>query len=195
MTKDGYEVYKMYLALQRHFSTNYDFFKYNGKVNVSVDAYQKRNDIFAFEKLTKIIPKEDRIDFFVAHFLDNPKEWIKNMSKDGLERYRSVFKNLPNKFKEDLEYIKMVGPSKMLAVSSDIPMIHKKVFEGDIAIETLILIDMNFPFIDKHAEQVTVPFVWPDHVKKLNKYKPFVLQKIGTDGYKYTEQMRNILLN
>ena len=25
MTKDGYEVYIMYLALQRHFSTNYDY--------------------------------------------------------------------------------------------------------------------------------------------------------------------------
>ena len=102
MTKDGYEVYIMYLALQRHFSTNYDYFQYNGKVKASKDAYSARNDIFSFEKLTKIIRKEDREDFFVAHFLENPKEWIRNMSKPKMEEFRAKFRMFPIKFKEDL---------------------------------------------------------------------------------------------
>jgi len=193
MTKEGFEVYKMYLAMQRHFSTDYDFFKYNGKVNVSVDAYQKRNDIFSFEKLTKIIPRKDRTDFFVAHFLDNPKEWIKSMSKEKLDQYKAKMKNLPITFRNDLEYIKAVGPSKMMVVE-DIPLIHKKVMEGEIAIETLLLIDGIFPFINKHAEQVTVPFVWPDHLKRLRKYNPFFQLKIGDESYKYTETARAVLL-
>lgn len=194
MTREGYQTYCLYLALQRHFSTDYDYFKYNGKVNVSTDAYQKRNDLFAFEKLSKIVPKKDHVDFFVAHFIENPKEWIKNMGKEGLDTYRAKYKNLPIKFRNDLEYIKAVGPANMIAVESDIPLIHKKVFESEIALETVILLDSIFPFITKHSEQVTVPFVWPEHLKKLNKYKPFVLQKIGSDHYKYIDTARTVLL-
>ena len=64
MTRTGYEIYIKYLALQKHFSTDYDYFKFNGRVKASVDAYQKRNDMFAFEKLSKIISNDDLEDFF-----------------------------------------------------------------------------------------------------------------------------------
>mgnify|MGYP001323202090 CR=1 FL=1 len=69
MTRDGYECYKLYLALQRHFSTTYDFFTYNGKVNASVESYSKRPDVFKFEKLSKILTADQRLDFFVSHFI------------------------------------------------------------------------------------------------------------------------------
>ena len=116
MTKDGFEVYRMYLALQRHFSTDYDYFEYNGKVKVSTDAYSKRNDLYAFEKLTHIIKKEDREDFFVSHFLDNPKEWIRNMSKQKLDEYKAVYRNFPIKFQEQLYFV--MKQSKLFQVIS-----------------------------------------------------------------------------
>lgn len=185
ITRQGYEAYKLYLALQRHFSTSYCFFKYNGKVKVSKEAYQRRNDVFSFEKLVKIVPQEDLVDFYVAHFLKNNKEWIRNMSKQGLEKYRSVFKNLPIKFKEDLEYIKLYDPREMLkSTSSEIPLIHDKVMCGDLSIESIIILDSIYPFVEKHEEKVNISFVWPDHIEKIKKYKPFVLQKIQLDLYK-----------
>ena len=42
MTKTGYEIYIKYLALQKHFSTDYDYFKFNGRVKAGVDAYNRR---------------------------------------------------------------------------------------------------------------------------------------------------------
>ena len=57
MTKSGYLAYLKYLALQRHFTSNYDYHKFAGKVKASTDAYQKRNDMFSFEKITKIIKR------------------------------------------------------------------------------------------------------------------------------------------
>lgn len=173
MTKAGYEAYKLYLALQRHFSTNYDFFKYHGKVNVSTDAYSKRNDMFSFEKLTKIVLKEDLQDFFVAHFLENPKCWIRNMSKAKMEQHRAKVKNFSTKFREDLEYLSTYHLPDLIKVENDIPQIHKLVIDGTINIETLIAMDHFYPFIDKHAEKVKVSFVWPDYLQKLVKYRPF----------------------
>ena len=46
MTKSGYLAYLKYLALQRHFTSNYDYHKFAGKVKASTDAYQKRNDMY-----------------------------------------------------------------------------------------------------------------------------------------------------
>ena len=195
MTREGYETYLLYLALQRHFSTTYDFFKYNGKVNASKEAYSKRNDMWSFEKLSKIIPEDDRVDFFVAHFKDTPKEWIRNMSKTGLDKYRAIIKNLPTKFKEDLEYIKMVGPAKMIAVErQDIPLIHDKVLSNDIAKETVIILNNIFPFLDKHEKEVELGWLWPDYLMSVKKYAPFIEKKLNADYNIYTDIARQVLL-
>ena len=195
MTKDGYEVYIMYLALQRHFSTNYDYFQYNGKVKASADAYSARNDIFSFEKLTKIIRKEDREDFFVAHFLDNPKEWIRNMSKPKMEEYRAIFKNFPSKFEQDLHFIKLNNPANMIFCKEDkIPEIHKYCINNTISIETICMLDNIFPYIERHQKVVKVPFVWPDYINKVVKYKPFVKKKLTNNLINIIDVARNVLL-
>lgn len=190
MTREGYECYKLYLALQRHFSTSYDFFKYNGKVNSSVAAYQKRNDVYSFEKLSKIVLPEDRIDFFVAHFVNDPKCWIGNMSKREFETYKEVLKTFPNKFKDDLEYISTYDPSELMKVDG-IPLIHELCINKKVSKETLIAMDVFFPFIDKHANEVKVPFVFPDYIDMMKNYRPFFAKKI-TDFHK--DIMKNVLI-
>jgi len=195
MTKDGYEVYIMYLALQRHFSTNYDYFLYNGKVKASTDTYSNRNDVFSFEKVSKIIRKEDREDFFIAHFLDNPKEWIRNMSKSKMEEYKAKFKNFPIKFKEDLHYIQINGPATMIESQADkIPLIHRSCINGSISLETICILDNIFPYLEKHEQTVTVPFVWPDYINKVNKYKPFVKKKLQDNFINIVDIARDVLL-
>jgi hypothetical protein len=195
MTKDGYKVYIMYLALQRHFSTNYDYFLYNGKVKASADTYSNRNDVFSFEKISKIVRKEDWEDFFVAHFLDNPKEWIRNMSKQKMDEYKAFYKNFPSKFEQDMHFIKLNGPSKMISCNSNsIPEIHKNVISKNLSLETIIVLDMIFPFINKHEENVKVPFVWPDYISKINNYRPFVKKKIQNNFINIVDVARNVLL-
>ena len=191
MTRDGYECYKMYLAVQRHFSTTYDYVKYNGKVNASKEAYSKRNDMYAFEKLTKLIQKDEQMDFFVCHFIENPKMWIRNMSKQNYELYKAKMKNFPQKFEEDLQYLSTYKPAELMAVANDIPVIHKLCINKKVDVETLIAMDHFFPFIDKHYEEVKVPIVFPDHIELLRNYRPFFVKKI-TDIHK--DIMKNVLL-
>ena len=194
MTKAGYESYKLYLALQRHFSTDYDFFKYHGKVRASVEAYEKRSDKFSFEKLVKILDSQFHTDFYVSHFLDNPREWVKNMSKSKWEGYKATYKNLPTKFKEDLQYIKMIGPGSAIKYDRDIPIIHEKVINNTISKESVILLDSLFPFIDKHDKEIDIGFVWPEHIQSLKKYRPFVLKKTETNYNIFTETAKEVLL-
>lgn len=194
ITREGYETYLLYLALQRHFSTTYDFYKYNGKVNASKEAYSKRKDFFSFEKLSKIIPKEKRFDFFVSHFLENPKEWIRNMDVNKLKEFESKWKRIKTTFKEDLQTIKNYGPAKCLSVGNDIPLIHKLAINKEISLETIIILDSYiFPFIENHEEKVSVPFVWPDHIKKCKKYRQITISKIDEDKDLFVDIAKTVL--
>jgi len=195
MTREGYQAYMNYLALQRHFSSDYDFFKYNGKTRGSAESYQKRNDMWSFEKLAKIIPEEKQVDFFVANFLQDQNAWIKNMSKKHLDAYDATYKNITSIFKDDLMTIKQEGPSNVLSVSGDIPRIYKMLLQNEIKIETVVILDKIFPFVDKHVEQVQVPFVFPDLVKKIKNYEPFAINKIGNRFDLLIDVARNVLLN
>ena len=62
---EAYDAYKIYHALKLHFTSNYDYTKYNGKANVSTDSFLKRNDRPFFGKVARKY-KEDTKDFFVS---------------------------------------------------------------------------------------------------------------------------------
>ena len=186
MTRTGYQAYQMYLALQRHFSSSYDYFKYQGKVNASVDAYNKRNDFYSFEKLGKIVPQKEWMMFFVAHFLDKPNCWIKDMSKADYETYKTKLKNFPKQFQEEIEYIaSQYSPPDLVVVEDDftIPLLHDLCIKKKISIETIILIDMFYSFIDNHEKVIKVPMLWPQHILKLKKYRPFVKKFLNIEYY------------
>jgi hypothetical protein len=194
-TRAGFETFQLYLALQRHFTSNYDFHKYNGRVTASTDSYSKRPDLFAFEKLSKIIPEDERVDFLLSHFLDNPKEYIRNMSKSKHELYKSVLKNLSKTYETDLQSLNNEGMSECLkCVDNDIPLIHKKAISKSITIETVLILDSIFPFVDKHSETCKVPFVFPQHIEKLKKYRPFFNVKIEEKKELFREITKRVLL-
>lgn len=77
----GYETFEIYQALKLHFtSDSYDFFKYNGKTNVSVTAFENRKDKYHFYKLSrKCTNKDDLINFIVANFVEDEKSWVGNL--------------------------------------------------------------------------------------------------------------------
>jgi len=56
---DPFEVYKLYLALKLHFTTEkYDITKTRGAVKASEKAFLKRKDIIAMRKLATRLQKE-----------------------------------------------------------------------------------------------------------------------------------------
>ena len=75
-TNDAYQMYVYYLAIKRHFTSNYDFHKYNGKINASVTSFETRKDKFFFYKLSK---KTDAKNFILANLVENPNIWIGDM--------------------------------------------------------------------------------------------------------------------
>ena len=55
-----------------------------------------------------------------------------------------------------------------------------------INLETLILIDSFYPFIDDHDKLINIPIMWPQHIKKLKNYRPFLKNILNITYYNST---------
>ena len=73
-----FEAYQKYIALKLHFTSDYDYFKYNGKTNVTLNSFNERKDKFHFKKIVKKYGDENIIEYFVANLI-NEKPWIGSM--------------------------------------------------------------------------------------------------------------------
>ena len=71
---DGFNVFKIWLGLKLHFTTEtYDWFKYDGRVNCKLETFTKRNDRYFFYKLGTKYNEKEIINYFVANFLSDTK--------------------------------------------------------------------------------------------------------------------------
>jgi hypothetical protein len=106
---EGLKAYKTYLAIRNHFNTDYDYFKYNGKLKVSNDSFLKRRDKFFFAKLERNYRNNELIYFFVANFLDNDSSWSGSLVGSESEKkyleWRKRIESLKYNFKTECEKI------------------------------------------------------------------------------------------
>ena len=83
----GYEAFGLYESLKLHFAKDsYDFFKYNGKTNISITAFENRKDKYHFYKLSrKYSAKEDLTAFIVANLIEKDGLWVGDLLNDSAE--------------------------------------------------------------------------------------------------------------
>ena len=62
----GFDVFKTYLAVKNHFTTDYDYNKYGGRVTAKLESFTKRPDRYFFHKLSKRYNERDILDYFVS---------------------------------------------------------------------------------------------------------------------------------
>ena len=87
----GFDVYKTYLALKRHFNSDrYNYFNYSFKnrgVSARYTTYQNRNDRYFFENLAKELKKHEEVEgFLVSNFVYNSNMWVGEMYGDEAKR-------------------------------------------------------------------------------------------------------------
>ena len=102
----GFDVYKTYLGVKLHFTTDtYDYIKYGGKTNAKLDTFTKRKDRYFFHKLSKRFNERDVLDFFVSNFIINGDKWvgdlITNESIENYTRYRKYNESFKYHFRDD----------------------------------------------------------------------------------------------
>ena len=196
--RTGFDVYRMYLALKQHFTKpDFDFFKYEGRVNVKAATYEKRNDYYFFETLARKYDAVDIQEYLLASFIcaDNPgKVWIGDIKRNGKENWLDWQKRMSalsyNLDKETSVLRDFLDASEtpfnaLFSCDGGHPPLLRLYIRGDISLETLMILDMVLGFMLSWDQRMTDP-LWTATSLKIKKYKPFLSLPVS----KFKEKLR-----
>ena len=182
-----YEVYTLYLAIQRHFTTKqYDYFKYNGKVNAGVSAFEARTDKRFFYRLSK---HKDPLGFLLAVVTENRSyklPWVGelfNIDNDRLyNKWATRQEALVYKLSEELEDNCELGVKFYCSVyETELPKILLYFHQKKISPELLIALNQlsQNTLFEKWDRKIIDPIWWPKIRDFLYNYQPFINLKKG----------------
>ena len=183
-----FECYSLYTALKLHFTTDYDYFKYNGKCKVSPDSFNRRRERLFFRKLSKEYTDPELRDFLVSNFLSNINMWIGDAFGEKCvttyREWRRRIESLQYFFREDCSSIMSDDSNEFNALFDVIdgqhPPILRYALANKINIETFIILDDILNFIPKFNRDLQDPIVWPDYYNRCVIYKPFFTHDLDT---------------
>ena len=170
----------LYRALKLHFTTDYDFNKYRGKVKYSVDQFHKNKHRYVYEKLSKKFSDEDLKKFFIANFLQNETVWVQDLlSQEAYENYVNFNKkqqSLSYVFENDLLNIFSEQNHKKLFTTNtnDFPGLLTKLLRNEVCPETVIIMNEFMDFLPKWEKNIKDDFIWPRVKHKMFKYRSFL---------------------
>lgn len=178
----GFAAFAMFHALKLHFtSDSYDYFKYNGKTNVTKTTFSTRKDKYTFYKLSRKLGLTELRDYYIANFLVSDVQWVGDVvGPDSDEIYKKWLKtaqSLTYTFENDI--IKLLDrvddPNELLMVKkNEFPLLMQYAQQKDIALETLIILNDLMNFFPMWEKEIYDDIVWPNFKRKCEKYKPFL---------------------
>ena len=195
---EGFEAYKTYLALKRHFTSDYTYFKYNGKIRASEESFLRRNDRFFFRKLSKKYNKEELVDFYVSNFIIS-NNWVGNLvsqeSEDNYVQYKRRRESLSYHFDVELRWVidhcrdRNLELNKLLLVEdNNHPLLLKFLLQKKISIDTLIIMDSVLKFLS-HWDDNLDDIVWEEKKRLIIKYNKFLTY----DPFTYRKKLKEII--
>lgn len=207
---DDFEAFKIFLAMKSHFNNEYNYVEYDGAFKAKRESYSKRKDRYTFVQLSKKFGKKELEEFFLSLFLNVTEKgniavsgtnnmWTGNLlDKEATDTYKNWKKRLQSlqyNFINDCETIFDKGLEEELefnqifkSVNGNYPLIIRLEKMGDICVETVVVFDMIFDFINN--VRISDTTYWPVYKKKVKDYTPF----LKVDVPRYVGVMKTLLI-
>jgi len=164
---DGFEVYKVYLAIKLHFTSknrSYDFHRHGGRTTAS-------------------------------NFVSNTNLWVGDIiGSTGDESYKEWSKRIESLhyyYEQDIDYmIERMTANKMsfddIFTSKDgqHPPILKMVLSKKICVETFVILEDILSFAKRLDKDISETVLWPKMHDRAVRYRPFM--KFNNTKYKMT---------
>ena len=184
MIMEPFEVYRYYLALRLHFTTDsYDVIKQRGKVRATKNSFLKRKDMFAIRKVAETYSDKDIVDFLVANFVSGDR-WGGVFDTESKERYQGWKKRIEAisyTFKKEIDKAVLFAeknnitvPELFMCNGDQHPFVVRMYLRNDISIETLVILNKLNNFVEQLDVQLKDDLVWPDTSRIIKKYTPFL---------------------
>ena len=184
----AYEVYKEYVALKQHFTSDYDYFKYGGKSSVKVKSFEARKDRIFFEKLAK---HHDPKGVLLANVVKNPKVWIRDISysdKGVYEDWAKRLQSMSYTFKQELNQLDDDFNENFVVRDGQHPKLLRLYLSNRISVETLSILSHMTNCLDYWDRGLNDP-IWQEVGKLVRKYVPFLVQRCDVN------KMRELAVN
>jgi hypothetical protein len=193
----GYETFGLYQALKLHFtSESYDFFKYNGKTNVSVTTFENRKDKYHFYKLSrKYTDRDDMVNFIVANFVEDENSWVGSLLQENAEvnfrKHQKVIQSLSYTFENECRNVfdGFSNPNDIIMTDGVYPILLTKTLRSEISIETLCVLNSVLNFFPMWTKRIDDTIRWPEFRRKCIKYASF----LPKDDVKYKLILKKVI--
>lgn len=170
-----YQVYKDYLSIKLHFkSPKFDYFSMG--VRTKVDTLKSRKDLIFFNKLSK---KRNSRDIILANFLENPNQWIGDLStaeaNDVYLNWKRKIDSLTYIFKSELSLLEPENFFENFEVKgSNLPRVLDLHISKEISLETFSILIKVTKISNYWKKNITDQYVVPDIILRAEKYYPFL---------------------
>lgn len=184
---NGYDLYGMYQAIKLHFGTeNYNFFTYDGKTRVSVDAFNKRRDKFLFHRLARKYRDEEMVSFLVSNFAHNDNNWTKSLLEQEAEEIYINWKRTTeamSKFYLD-DLAKICPDAKQFnelfkVEEGQFPKLLVSFMQKEVTLETMVILNNIFDFVRIWDKKISDDIIYPKISRKIRKYGSFLNVDVG----------------
>ena len=181
---NGFEVYKIYLAVKLHFTSkarSYDFHRHLGKTTARLETFTKRRDRYFFHKLSKSYNNITIVDYFVSNFVTNTNLWVGDIiGKTGDDNYKQWSKKieaLHYYYEQDIDYILEQDykfDDLFKSVNGQHPPILKMFLSKKINFETVLILDEILSFTKQLNKNINEKVLWPKLYDRMIRYKSFL---------------------
>jgi hypothetical protein len=197
---NGFDTYSLYQAIKLHFnSEKYNFFLYDGKTRVSVDAFQKRRDKFLFHRLGRKYREDEMVPFLVSNFVHRDNNWTKSLLENEADatylEWKRKTDSMSRVYTEDLK--KIATPENfndLFKVESDkqqYPKLLVHYMQKDITLETMVILNNIFEYLRIWDKKIEEDVIYPKISLKIRKYGAF----LSVDAAKYKRLTKETLLS
>jgi len=186
---NGFNCFQKYCAIKAHFNTrSYDYIAKNGAIKCSIKAFNKRNDIYFFEKLTKSL-NEDQTEiekFFVANFIYNDTLYIKDCFDETYFQfyydYQKTILNINYLFEQDILKLSSFLQKENLCFKdlynidskNQRPLLIKLTKIKFIRMETFLIIEYFLHLFKYWDQHIIDTILYPDFKQRCLKYRKFL---------------------
>lgn len=183
----GWEFFKIYLALDLHFTTEkYDVFKYKGRVNVNAEKFAIRNDARKFEYWANKVKKKDLAGrLCIANFVHGEDNWVYSTfdeAEPALKKLQRIKESQTKFFTDDLSAIKGIMSGRVeydnmfdKTASGRLPPLLQVYLSNKISAETLVIMNKeDRSFFDYWYSICDNDPYAKKKILTLKKYEPFV---------------------
>lgn len=165
-----FQIFQIYHGVFLHYTTTYDYQKYQGKTSYTEETFNRRPDKYAYHNLSREFKDQnaDFVEYYFSWEFYQREKWVsvKNIIEDQarfqLEWLNYGKRHLDN-FAKDMSKLE----------NDTAASLFEKLQYGDVHYHTLLILNKYTNIIDIMNESLVGQPLWDFKYKKLKKFRPF----------------------